>query len=99
MDFVLRDAYMSGYNTKAFDLWRLTHDDFYKRTAYQYFTGMRDNLRVAGGYTIAGDVTTSPMTLGDYTPAYWFAENQKYLYLTFAGGGAWSLDAAKRGKS
>ncbi len=72
------------YVNSSFDLWRLTHGESYKRTAYQYFTGMRDNLRVANGYTIADDVTTSPMTLDDYTPAYWFAENNKYLYLMFA---------------
>lgn len=29
MDFVLRDAYMSGYNTKAFDLSRLLHYTFF----------------------------------------------------------------------
>lgn len=29
MDFVLRDAYMSGYNTRAFDLWRLMHYTFF----------------------------------------------------------------------
>ncbi len=29
MDFVLRDAYMSGYNTKAFDLPRLLHYSFF----------------------------------------------------------------------
>ena len=29
MDFVLRDAYMSGYNTKAFDLSRLMHYSFF----------------------------------------------------------------------
>ena len=31
MDFVLRDAYMSGYNTKAFDLWRLIHYSFFTK--------------------------------------------------------------------
>jgi HD superfamily phosphohydrolase len=31
MDFVLRDAYMSGYNTKAFDLSRLIHYSFFTR--------------------------------------------------------------------
>jgi mannosyl-oligosaccharide alpha-1,2-mannosidase len=72
------------YANSAFDLWRLTRGESYKRTAYRYFTGVRDNLRVPGGYTIAQDVTTAPMTLGDYTPAYWFAENNKYLYLIFA---------------
>lgn len=29
MDFVLRDAYMSGYNTKAFDISRLLHYSFF----------------------------------------------------------------------
>lgn len=29
MDFVLRDAYMSGYNTKAFDMSRLMHYSFF----------------------------------------------------------------------
>lgn len=29
MDFVLRDAYMSGYNTRAFDLQRLLHYSFF----------------------------------------------------------------------
>lgn len=31
MDFVLRDAYMSGYNTKAFDLSRLLHYSFFTK--------------------------------------------------------------------
>jgi len=31
MDFVLRDAYMSGYNTRAFDLSRLMHYSFFTR--------------------------------------------------------------------
>jgi HD superfamily phosphohydrolase len=31
MDFVLRDAYMTGYNTKAFDLDRLLHYSFFTR--------------------------------------------------------------------
>ncbi len=29
MDFVLRDAYMSGYSQRAFDLWRLVHYSFF----------------------------------------------------------------------
>ena len=31
MDFVLRDAYMSGYNTKAFDISRLIHYSFFTK--------------------------------------------------------------------
>ena len=31
MDFVLRDAYMSGYNTRAFDISRLIHYSFFSK--------------------------------------------------------------------
>lgn len=72
------------YVNSSFDLWRLTGDAVYKQTAYRYFRGLRDHLRVPGGYTVATDVTSTPMRLGDLTPGYWFAENPKYLYLMFA---------------
>ena len=72
------------YVNSSFDLWMLTGDRYYKETAYRYFSGLRDHLRVAGGYTVAEDVTASPLRHGDLTPGYWFAENPKYLYLMFA---------------
>jgi hypothetical protein len=72
------------YVNASFDLFFQTHDQFYANTAWQYFQGMRANARVANGYTIINDVTTTPMRLGDLFPAYGFAENFKYLYLIFA---------------
>jgi len=72
------------YVNASCDLWFLTHEQKYRDTAYAYFTAMRDHCRVANGYTVVKDVTTNPMTLGDYFPAYAFAENFKYLYLMFA---------------
>jgi len=72
------------YPNAAFDLWRTTGEDYYRQTAYRWFTAMRENQRVPGGYTIAGDVTAPGMRLGDLTPAYWFAENLKYLWLMFS---------------
>ena len=72
------------YVNASFDLWFQTHDPYYATTAWQYFLGMKANARVANGYTIINDVTTSPMQLGDLFPAYGFAENFKYLYLIFA---------------
>ncbi|WP_030269481.1 glycoside hydrolase family 47 protein [Streptomyces sp. NRRL B-24484] len=72
------------YVNSSFDLWMLTGDRQYKETAYGYFAGLRDQLRVPGGYTVAEDVTTAPLRRGDLTPGYWFAENPKYLYLMFA---------------
>jgi len=72
------------YPHAAFDLWFLTHDEKYRRTAYDYFLALRANCRVANGYTVLTDVRTRPMTKGDYFPAYSFSENFKYLYLMFA---------------
>jgi hypothetical protein len=72
------------YVNASFDLWFQTHDPYYAATAWQYFLGMKANARVANGYTIINDVTTTPMQLGDLMPAYGFAENFKYLYLIFA---------------
>lgn len=72
------------YANSAFDLWFLTHDEKYRRTGYAYFDAIRKHCRVSGGYTIITDVRTSPMTQGDYFPAYAFSENFKYIYLMFA---------------
>lgn len=72
------------YANSSFGLYMQTRGPYYAATAYQYFQGMKNHARVANGYTIIEDVTTSPMQLGDLFPAYGFAENFKYLYLMFA---------------
>src|SRR5579871_2109425 len=72
------------YPNAAFDLWFLTHDETYRRTAYRYFSALREHCRVANGYTVLTDVRPRPMVRGDYFPAYSFSENFKYLYLMFA---------------
>ncbi|WP_034091347.1 glycoside hydrolase family 47 protein [Streptacidiphilus albus] len=73
------------YPNSAFDLWRITGDGYYRQTAYRWFRSMAESQRVAGGYTVCGDVTVRGMQPGDLTPAYWFAENLKYLWLMFSG--------------
>jgi len=50
MDFVLRDAYMSGYNTRAFDLWRLLH--------YTFFTDAGLTIHVRGLPTLINFIET-----------------------------------------
>ncbi len=72
------------YPNAAFDLWFLTRDEKYRRTAYRYFLALREHCRVANGYTVLTDVRPRPMARGDYFPAYSFSENFKYLYLMFA---------------
>jgi mannosyl-oligosaccharide alpha-1,2-mannosidase len=79
-----RNELRPEYANAAFDLWFLTHDEKYRRTAYRYFQSLRVNCRTADGYTILEDVRTRPMKQGDYFPAYSFSENFKYLYLMFA---------------
>ncbi len=73
------------YPNSAFDLWRLTGDAYYLQTGYRWFRAMVQNQRVADGYTVCNDVTARGMQPGDLTPAYWFAENLKYLWLMFSG--------------
>ncbi|MEZ0068158.1 hypothetical protein ABIA32_004182 [Streptacidiphilus sp. MAP12-20] len=72
------------YANSAFDLWRITGDVAYKQAAWRWFEGLRTHHRVAGGYTIATEVDSSSVRLGDLTPGYWFAENLKYLWLMFS---------------
>ncbi|MFD0331567.1 glycoside hydrolase family 47 protein [Streptacidiphilus monticola] len=67
----------------AFDLWRITRSEAYRASAYRWFQDAR-RLRVRAGYTIATDVRPARPVLGDLLPAYWFAENLKYVYLMFA---------------
>jgi len=50
MDFVLRDAYMSGYNTKAFDLSRLLH--------YSFFTSAGLTIHARGLPTLINFIET-----------------------------------------
>ncbi|MCA9082745.1 MAG: HD domain-containing protein [Planctomycetaceae bacterium] len=50
MDFVLRDAYMSGYNTKAFDISRLIH--------YSFFTGSGLTIHSRGLPTLINFIET-----------------------------------------
>jgi HD superfamily phosphohydrolase len=50
MDFVLRDAYMTGYNTKAFDLSRLLH--------YSFFTAEGLTIHVRGLPTLINFIET-----------------------------------------
>lgn len=75
-----RPEYVNG----SFDLFLQTGNRFYADTALQWALGMKNNARVANGYTIIDDVTTRPMVLGDLTPAYCFAENFKYVFLIFS---------------
>ncbi|WP_234376870.1 glycoside hydrolase family 47 protein [Streptomyces sp. TP-A0356] len=78
------NALRPEYANCAFELYGHTGDPFYRDTAWRYFQNLRTHHRVPGGYTTVTDVTKRPMAKGDHCPAYVFAENFKWLYLTFA---------------
>jgi uncharacterized protein len=83
MDFVLRDAYMSGYNTQAFDLDRLLHYSFFSPqgltvhsrglAALVQFIGVRADLFRAVYFHRT--VRAIDLTLGDL-----FAESKQFLF-------------------
>jgi mannosyl-oligosaccharide alpha-1,2-mannosidase len=72
------------YVDAAFNLWLVSGQETYRDRAFAYFQRVKRICSVPNGYTIATDVTTTPVTLGDLTSAYWFSENMKYYYLMFA---------------
>ncbi|MBF6044608.1 hypothetical protein GO001_05135 [Streptomyces sp. NRRL B-1677] len=72
------------YANCAFQMYWQTGDPYYRTTAWRYFQNLKRHHRVPGGYTVLTDVTRRPMAKGDLCPAYVFAENFKWLYLTFA---------------
>jgi mannosyl-oligosaccharide alpha-1,2-mannosidase len=72
------------YVDAAFNLWLVSGREIYRDRAFDYFQRVKRICSVPNGYTIADDVTTTPVTLGDLTSAYWFSENMKYYYLMFA---------------
>lgn len=67
----------------AFSLWLATGDDLYRRRAYTHYQQMKHTSKVAHGYTILDDVTTTPPTQGDFCPGYWWSEQLKYYWLMF----------------
>ncbi|WP_223885725.1 glycoside hydrolase family 47 protein [Nocardia colli] len=73
------------YANCAYDLYRHTGDPYYRDAAWRYFQNLNTYHRVPNGYTIVTDMTQQPMVRGDRCPAYLFAENFKWLYLTFSG--------------
>jgi mannosyl-oligosaccharide alpha-1,2-mannosidase len=73
------------YVDAAFNLWLVTGQEVYRERAYDYYLRQKRCSRVAGGWTIVTDVTTSPPRQGDLTSGYWWSEQMKYWYLMFAG--------------
>jgi hypothetical protein len=72
------------YVDAAFNLWLVTGREVYRERAHDYYLRQKRCSRVANGWTIVADVTTSPPRQGDLTSGYWWSEQMKYWYLMFA---------------
>ena len=76
----LRPEYADG----AFNLWLVTGDELYVQRCATHYEHMKRTSKVEFGYTILSDVTTDPVGQGDTCPGYWWSEQLKYYYLSFA---------------
>jgi hypothetical protein len=77
------------YVDSCLNLWLVTGRDSrvgekYRKLAFDYYIRQKRHSRVANGWTVIDDVTTSPVTHGDLTSGYWWSEQMKYWYLMFA---------------
>jgi hypothetical protein len=83
MDFVLRDAYMTGYNTRAFDLDRLLHYSFFSEQGLTiHARGLSALVRFIGvrGELFRNVYFHRTVRAIDLTLADLFAESRPYLF-------------------
>jgi Glycosyl hydrolase family 47/Ricin-type beta-trefoil lectin domain-like len=80
-EYQLRPEYVDS----ALFLWLATGREVYRDRARVLWNRQKAHCKVANGYAILTDMTTTPTTKGDLTPGYWFAENMKYYYLLWSG--------------
>ncbi|MGP3983099.1 glycoside hydrolase family 47 protein [Streptomyces sp. KR80] len=80
-EYQLRPEYVDS----ALFLWLITGKEIYRDRALWLWNAQEAHCKVANGYTIVSNMTTTPTTKGDLTPGYWFSENMKYFYLLWAG--------------
>ena len=90
IDYPTLTATSTGYQLRpeyvdsALALWLLTGNEVYRTRGLDLWNKQKAGCKVANGYTIVDNITTSPTTKGDLTPAYWYSENMKYFYLLWS---------------
>lgn len=72
------------YIDSALFLWLLTGNEVYRTRAAEMWNRQKAHCKVANGYAVVNNMTTTPTTKGDFTPGYWYSENMKYFYLLWA---------------
>lgn len=90
VDYTTLTSTSSGYQLRpeyvdsALFLWLLTGNETYRSRGLDLWTKQKAGCKVANGYTIVDNMTTSPTTKGDLTPGYWYSESMKYFYLMWS---------------
>lgn len=87
-EYQLRPEYVDS----ALFLWLITGKEVYRERARWLWNAQKAHCKVANGYTVVTQMTTTPTTKGDLTPGYWFSENMKYFYLLWAGAPRFDYD-------
>jgi mannosyl-oligosaccharide alpha-1,2-mannosidase len=77
------NALRPEFADSAFMLWLITRDELYRNRANTHYQNMKATSRVRFGYTVLTDVTTNPVSRGDFCPGYWWSEQLKYYWLIF----------------
>jgi hypothetical protein len=91
IDYTTFAATNNGYQLRpeyvdsALFLWLLTGKEIYRDRGQWLWNAQKAHCKVANGYSIVSNMTTTPTTKGDLTPGYWYSENMKYFYLLWAG--------------
>jgi hypothetical protein len=91
VDYATLNAVSNAYQLRpefvdsALFLWLITGDEVYRTRAQDMWNRQKAHCKVANGYAVVTNMTTTPTSKGDITPGYWFAENMKYYYLMWAG--------------
>ncbi|KAI0272317.1 mannosidase [Gloeopeniophorella convolvens] len=79
-DYLLRPETLES----IFLVWRMTHDERWRRYGWDIFRALEREARTPAGYGTVYSVALSPAAVQDSMPSYFLAETLKYLYLLFS---------------
>lgn len=68
----------------AFNHWLLDRREEWRHVCRDHFLAMKRWNKARYGYADLADVTANPKVQSDHCPGYWWSEQMKYYFLTFA---------------
>jgi len=86
--YILRPEYVES----LFYMWRATHDQRYRKWAWEALDALDHSCRTEVGFSGIDDVGQYPPPKNDVQESFFLAETLKYLYLIFTDDDVISLD-------